>query len=165
MPAVWPSAYRFPLSYAWCRAGLLSPGRCVVLTAVPLSVSSIRSWYQETVGPLPTVAALDASSAEVSSAVALEALIPVVTRAQKYGAIPALGTPAWRDLAPGDPRRVGAVHLAAAFWVVDQEHVQHAADDAAAELAASGAASRAHRVRTDRADFYRHHFYLMRRSA
>lgn len=119
-----------------------------------VSVASIRRWHEDTIGPLPTVTSTSAASREISFDLVLQRLYRVIARAERHGQLPTLGTPDWRDLDPNDPRAVGSVYVAALLWALHRENRQHAIDDAAEHLAGSGAASRAHRIRTDITEFY-----------
>lgn len=60
-------------------------------------------------------------SREISWAATHEALWPIVVRALRHGPLPIIGTHDWLDLAAGDPRRVGAVYLAAEQWTLHLE--------------------------------------------
>ena len=68
------------------------------------------------------IVALTHTSREVSWSLTHEALWPVVERALRVGPLPLIGTHDWIDLGASDPRRVGAIYLAAEFVVTGQRN-------------------------------------------
>ena len=74
------------------------------------------------------------ASREVSWSLAHEALWPVVERALRIGPLPLIGTRGWLELSTGDPRRVGAIYLAADQWALHLENHAAATIDAASEV-------------------------------
>lgn len=77
------------------------------------------------------------ASREVSWSLAHEALWPVVERALRIGPLPLIGTRGWLELSTGDPRRVGAIYLAADQWSLNLENHATAMIDAAHEVSAA----------------------------
>lgn len=74
--------------------------------------------------------AATAESREVSWALAHAELWPVVERACRRGPLPLIGSHSWLALPDGDPRKVGAVWLAADWQVLHIELDQDARADA-----------------------------------
>lgn len=122
-----------------------------------VSVTSIRADHDARAGRLAY-----AGAGEVSASAALAGLIGVIERAAQVGPLPTVGSPEWSALPPGDPRRIGAIYVAAVAHAVELElrHDEHAA--AAEQLAASGMASAANRRHRDREQFYAQHPDLRR---
>lgn len=77
------------------------------------------------------------TSREVSWSLAHEALWPIVERALRVGSLPLIGTHDWLELAPSDPRRVGAIYLAADQWSLHLENQATAMIDAADEVSSA----------------------------
>lgn len=77
------------------------------------------------------------ASREVSWSLAHEALWPVVERALRIGPLPLIGTRGWLELSTGDPRRVGAIYLAADQWALHLENQTSAIIDASREISIS----------------------------
>ncbi|WP_267625929.1 DUF2742 domain-containing protein [Gordonia sputi] len=80
------------------------------------------------------IIALTHGSREVSWSLAHEALWPVVERALRIGSLPLIGTHDWVELSTGDPRRVGAIYLAADQWSLHLENHATAMIDASHEI-------------------------------
>lgn len=83
------------------------------------------------------IVALTHTSREVSWSLTHEALWPVVERALRVGPLPLIGTHDWIDLGASDPRRVGAIYLAADQWALHLENHATAMIDAADEVSAA----------------------------
>lgn len=90
-------------------------------TVPPWSVQRVNEEF----GISGLLAATD-DSREVSWALAHAALWPVIERACRRGALPLIGSHAWLELPEGDPRKVGAVWLAADWQVLHLELDQDA---------------------------------------
>ncbi|GAB38511.1 DUF2742 domain-containing protein [Gordonia sputi] len=111
---------------------------------IPTQPVSPRVDNQSTRGEaarLPTrIVALTHTSREVSWSLAHEALWPIVERALRVGALPLIGTHDWLDLPTSDPRRVGAIYLAADQWALHLENQTSAIIDASREISISRSA-------------------------
>lgn len=85
----------------------------------------------------PPIILSDSRSRTVSWSEAHAEIWPVVERALRHGPLPLIGTQAWLDLRPGDPRRVGSVYLAADLHALHIEADQAARIEATEEIAAA----------------------------
>ncbi|WP_241472137.1 DUF2742 domain-containing protein [Mycolicibacterium neoaurum] len=63
--------------------------------------------------------------------------IEAVVQQANYGPIPAAGTPAWTELADGDPRKLLAVAIDGEHWTLRVETSQIAMAQASHEIAAA----------------------------
>lgn len=81
--------------------------------------------------------------------------IEAVVQQANYGLLPAAGTPAWSQLADGDPRKLLAVAIDGEHWTLRVETAQIALADAACAVADStNWTTIARRVQTSRGDAY-----------
>ena len=113
----------------------------------------------------PRIILSSSESREVSWALAHEVLWPVIERALRHGPLPLIGTHQWLELPDGDPRKVGAIWLAADWKVLAIEIDQEARADAVSDIAAGANWRAIGRHGRDQAAFLAAHPDLRRKAS
>lgn len=113
----------------------------------------------------PRIILSTSESREVSWAHAHAVLWPVIERALRHGPLPLIGSHEWVELPDGDPRKVGAIWLAADWQVLGIEMDQEARSDAVADIAAGANWHAIGRHGRDQAAFLAAHPDLRRKAS